>query len=873
VKNKALLFTLVVVFALAGGVYFFSGYYGAKKINVWNIIPQQAVAVFEPGSCSECTEQLTQSNLWHTLQTLLLYRQDKDKRFASVVAQITAQQGWITSLHVTGKNHFDFVFYWPATHSVADWLPADQVQTVTRVYQGVTITEYRWNEYVFSVINLGNLLAASFTPYLVEDVIRTYASDGKHAFAELASPVASLPMVKRDAGNLYLNMPAIAAWLNCFPEQALAIPSAGAIAALDMRATADGLTFNGFTLAGTTPDYLSTFHTSKPVTFSHKAWISERSLVIFHQAAGGSNTLYEALYPRQRAALDSLAALTGANFKDLYAHLGPELSVCLLEHRPTPFTRVLLFDTQKPEAWLSMLNGLSNAAEREDTVYAEQYGSYLLREIKITQIPAKLFGLQQADFHRTFFTWSGNTIFMAPTAGVLKQFLDDIDQERVLGKSLAFNRFLETTLLESNLSIYVNAVQLLGLVAPYLAKPWQDWYRQHRQDCSSWGFSSLQFSHLNNSFYTQLSLTSVAGKPLAEKPTEVIKATVPAGLYPAVYLAENHTTKQQDIVVQDSSNVLRYLTPDGRQQWSMALPHRVTVANRQVDYFANDKLQLVFAVPGQLHVVDRLGNEVAPFPVNIPVQQPEFLEVIDYDNSKRYRFLITDAQGRIWMFDKEGKNLDGWKPLNAGEPLSAAARHYRIRGKDFMVALRQDGQAMVYNRRGELLKGFPLNLGARPLGDVYLDAGTTLANSVFTCISREGIKTGFTVDGKIAFREPLVKTTVTDKFWLVNEPNGKGYITVRQSAVRLSLLSETGDELVVNDFVGNNPVKVKYFNLGAGKVFYTITDVQQQLTYVYDAQGEMLTAAPLPAAAVALSKDAAPRIITLSGKTVVIESR
>ncbi len=107
----------------------------------------------------------------------------------------------------------------------------------------------------------------------------------------------------------------------------------------------------------------------------------------------------------------------------------------------------------------------------------------------------------------------------------------------------------------------------------------------------------------------------------------------------------------------------------------------------------------------------------------------------------------------------------------------------------------------------------------------------------------------------------------------MNEKSGKGYIIVRQSPVRLSLLNENGTEVVANDFVGNNAVKVMYFNLGSGRIFYAITDQVQQLTYLYDARGMQLTAAPVQAGAVALNNDALPRIVTLYANTVVIESR
>ncbi len=873
-KNKALLLTIVFLLLLGSGAYFYVRYYQRPKTSIWSIIPAQAVSVFEPGSCPSCRDELTSHPLWNFFNPLLLHHFSPNDLTGQLVRNITREEGWMASLHVTRKNDFDFVFYWPVRSDLSGWFPNQGVQVMERVYQRIPITEYRWGDYVFSVITLESIQAGSFTPYLVEDVIRTWVSEGRQSFASMAAPLASMPRIQRDAGNLFINMPAAITLLNCFPEHSLDITPTGNIAALDIRQTRSGIILNGFALSGGQGDYLQTFEAQQPVTFSHKSLISERSLVVFHQGITSGRDFYTVRYSDQKAQLDSLASLSGMDFSSVYEKLGQEISICMLEQAREPFAKVVLFDAADASTWFDLFDRLSKAAEREDTLYVENYGGYQLREIKIPEVPARLFGSLAKGFERTYFTRINKSFLLAPAAGILKQFLDDIDREQVVGKSLDFNQFLETTLLESSFSIYVNMSELSELLLPHLAQPWQEWYRKHRRDLIVPGFSSLQFSHLNNSFYTQLSFTTIAGKKsVPDRNAARVQTRLPAGLYPIIYLAENHATRRYDVVVQDSAGVVHYLTDEGKLQWSLPVKDKVLFADRQIDFFANGKLQLTFVTPGMLHIVDRLGNYVNPFPVRIPVQRPEFFEVVDYDNSKRYRFLITDDEGRIWMFDKQGQNLDGWKPRNAGGQLSAAARHYRIHGRDYIIAVRSDGQALAFNRRGDLLKGFPLNLDARPAGEIYLETGTGRSGAVFICVSRDGIKTGFTTDGKIAVREPLVKTTVTDRFWLVSEAGRKGYIIARQSPARLTLLDESGKEILANDFTGNNAATVKYYNMGAGKIYYTITDQQQELTYLYDASGNLITTSPLPSSATVLSKNGNPQIIAVDDRALTVENR
>ena len=47
----------------------------------------------------------------------------------------------------------------------------------------------------------------------------------------------------------------------------------------------------------------------------------------------------------------------------------------------------------------------------------------------------------------------GNTIFIGEDLDELKRYLDDIDKEDTWGKSVAQNQYLESTLLESNVSL------------------------------------------------------------------------------------------------------------------------------------------------------------------------------------------------------------------------------------------------------------------------------------------------------------------------------------------------------------------------------------------------------------------------------------
>jgi len=184
--------------------------------------------------------------------------------------------------------------------------------------------------------------------------------------------------------------------------------------------------------------------------------------------------------------------------------------------------------------------------------------------------------------------------------------------------------------------------------------------------------------------------------------------------------------------------------------------------------------------------------------------------------------------------------------------LFAPARHYRIRGKDYVIAIREDGNVYLMNRRGELLKGFPLNLNARPAGEYYLESGNSLQTTYFVLVSRDGFRIKFTTDGKIHSRETLLKNTVDAQFSLVNEKDSKSYLVLRQEPKQLTLFDDNLKQVIASDFLGNNSANVQYLDFGAGKIYVAITDNVQDLSFVYDSQGGLLTQVPVESSSIAV---------------------
>jgi hypothetical protein len=865
VKKAPLFITIGVVALSVAGYFVYENYFLENKLTPWDLVPQGAVAVYEASSCDECVEPVKETSIWEIIMKAALYRKQQDSLQNIVSILERHKTGSLASLHVTKKDDFDFIFYVPALDknekilfeaTIEEWKNKPGLRYAQREFNATVINELSTSGSVFSWTFLDDIWVGSFTPFLIEDVIRVYGSGKEAAFRESIAGVYQLPKLKNDAGNLYVHLKNFSRWLSIFsPTDNLElIQDFGKAAVLDIKAAEKNLVLNGFSI-GDAHDgsVLSVFNGQSPTSFGIKQVVSNRTVVLatYGISEGADFGAKLGHYPeRKKVFEDTLSQLSRSlkvNIRDLYASVNNEVGVCYVESAGQHLSRVLIVETDKSDDWMNTLNTLAEKLSI-DTVFFEPYSGYEIRQLPLFRFPEKIFAPFVQGFDQTYYTSVGNTIIIGEDLEQLKLFLEDIDREETWGKSVMQNRFLESTLLESNVSLYINTPRIWNVLGGSLNEKWNDFIRENNQLLADVGMGAVQFSHLNESFYTNVSWQyeqPELPEPGSTPENETIIAGFQSGLSGKPFVVRSHIDKSNEVLLQDSTSEIHLVSKKGNVLWSLPMNGPIIGEVFQVDYYKNGKLQYFFATEGRLHIIDRLGNYVQPFPIEVKAKAIEYVSLIDYDHSKNYRFLIADKSGRIWMYNKEVTNLEGWNAKNIENEMFAAPRHFRIRGKDYIAAIRRDGKAYVMNRRGEPLKGFPLNLDARPTGDYFLEVGNRSDNTYFVVVSRDGFRIKFNLEGKIQSRETLIKSTVNAQFGLIKEHSGKSYCMIRQEANGLTVIDSEGKEIVTNQYIGMNPVEVQFFDFGAGRLYYTITDKIQNLTYVYDRLGQLLASPPL----------------------------
>jgi hypothetical protein len=858
-KKAPLLITIGIVFLTIGGFYGYQLFFQKKTISPWDLVPDDAVVVYEKDNCQSCIDDISKSSVWKLIEKVSSYKRPSDSINAKISEAITHTNGVLVSVHATKKDEFDMLYYLPASTqaSLLNLFLTDKKYRVNkRAFNDAEIHEVRFSNQVFSYSIIENIWFGSFTPFLVEDVIRTYRSND--ADRNLRQSV-SFTTIKDDAGNLYFKLEHFSELISLFfKDHDFAGIVPGKSALLDIKATKNEVVLNGFSTDSVDQSryLLSVFHHQSPVSFGLKQFIPNRTIAVASYGISDGASFFQDLQKfsirTKKSKLDSLKKIN-VDGEKLFAAINDEIAVCFFESsRSKDLSKILLIETENIRDWSQSLGQLAQKFS-VDTVFYEHYSSYEIREVPVFQFPEKLFYPFVTGFDHCYYTSIGKVLVMGENLEELKNYLDDIEGEDTWGRSVAKNRFLESTLLESNVSLYVNTPRVWNLLAGKMHPRWQSFVTENKRLLQSFQMSSVQFSHLNNSYYTNMLFTYQPFGATVDAQTNE-KRSITRFERPLVNLhaVRSHVNRSNEILVQDSLNDLSLVSSDGKVLWKLPIGDEIISDVTQIDFFNNGKLQYFFSTRSAVHIIDRLGNYVDPYPLHFNSISIEHVSVIDYDNSKKYRILVADDKGLIRMFDKEGKPLLGWEPNDAKGGLAMPPKHYRIKGKDYIIAIRKDGTVYLWTRRGEMIRKFPLATESIPTGDIYLERGTTLANTYFVMISSDGYRIRFNPEGKIQSKETLAKTSVFSTFGLVNEKSGKSYLILQQDEKQLQISDEEARKLFSATFTGITYGDVKYFDFGGGKSFMTIRDKSQGFCYVYDGQGNLLTVPPLEAHSIEL---------------------
>ena len=284
----------------------------------------------------------------------------------------------------------------------------------------------------------------------------------------------------------------------------------------------------------------------------------------------------------------------------------------------------------------------------------------------------------------------------------------------------------------------------------------------------------------------------------------------------------NWRTKQRDVFVQDHNLQLQLLDADAKPLWSRKLSEVILGNAIEFDIYRNTRLQLAFATQNYIYVLDKNGKDVAPFPIKLKEKITQPLQIFDYDNNGKHRFIICQAN-KMKAFNKDGKQVKGFAFTSDNSDISQPPKHFRIGRKDYLLVQEASGKLHILDRTGKERVSYQTEVEFS--GNPWF-----VYDGKFTSTTKDGNLVQITEGGKVEITE---KDLLPTHFITANN---RLLVTLSENILQIN---EVQIELDYGLYTAPQIIESQ------DKTWVSVTDTQAKKLYVFDEFGNELKGFPV----------------------------
>lgn len=777
------------------------------------------------------------------------------------------------SMHLTGKEDYDFVFFIPVDKNkdaklldelMSAMLKAPSSVVEKRMFRDFSITEIREknSKQTLSVITYRNYVITSYTAFLIEDVIRMIQEEKKSFASAGIAGIISGADESSDA-RVYINFKSLPPYLKTMSGANVSayfdvLANFADFASLDLILHEKEMLLNGFTVSSSGDHkFMNVFRDQKPQAVRLRKYIPNNSGLVFYYGFDDTEKFNQSLQaywnvlhkdlPEERKKINQEFGISIEN--DLGSLIGNEVALILPEiFNYDKNERIALIHVKEVNTWLSHLDRLAAKAIKEEILsddeedINESVPAVKTGYLGIDNFPMLLLGKTFEGFEQCYYASVDDYIILSNREQSLRQLLFDVESENVWSKSVRMNKFLDQTIGASNVSMFMNTSKAWKFLSDRAGADMKNYMRENAEALQKFGLLAIEFSGHEEKMLSNMVLahqlweqsSTKKENQAAVKAETLLDGPAISRMFPAKSAAGIH----EEVIVQDSVHQVCLIARSGNILWKYDAEAPMTANVLAADLRKNGTNAFLFAVRNRIIALDVKGLLIENFPIVLPEGiSIHHLSLLDYDNSKNFRILAADKTGDLYMFDAKGNNLDGWKPRNFDYRIAFAPFHIRVAGKDMICALQENGIMNITNRRAEMYKGFPLNLGEGCKNPAFVESGPSSEKSFMTVLTDKGELIRFNLNGQIVKRIQLPRPSSKAIFKLCIDNKRKSYVIMVQDRGKIEIFNPDQKLIFSEDFRAMEPVALQYFNFGSGKELFEFTIHEQGKIFLYNNSG------------------------------------
>jgi hypothetical protein len=728
---KRMTLILLVVAAL---VVLVAGFFYMRKATVKDSDPFMAIAMDAAvvGRVNSFTGLLaamkTESGFWRELGIVMNSHRFApavtylDSVFSSgtVAGELFGSKNLYFSMHPSAKENYDVIFYMPLSTSRNSRVYNDAMKEHLnghalireRLYGRVTVydADFRRDSGLrnLSWATHDGIFILSFSPLLLENAVSQLGSTENLLNDEAFQRVLSTSGRNVEA-NILFNLNILPGYLSTFAkgpgkEMLSGIGPLGNWAELDLHLRDNAILLNGFSFSDDSPgNYLNIFKDQTPEPSGIESVLpgyasaflalNLSNIPVFHKnylswmAETGKLVRYNEMK-------DEFKHLTGTYPETAFhSFMEGEVALVLANREETADENsFIVIKTKSQSQTLGVMLGMighnavltGNVLSSYKSVYhVDRETPFDIYHFPFSNTGGLLFGDVFSACHTSYFCFVDNYLVFGKSAAGLSEFIHSNVLNQTLSSNPHFREFSEYLVSRNNLYFYSNVANSEKLFTSLLNDRLSDNLLNNHESFRKFQAFSLQLSSGRDMIYNNVFIRfSPQVTERSHTRWQTLLDTV-ADFKP--YLLLNHITGERDIFVQDINHTIYLINQAGRILWKKPLTGKIMGNIHQIDYYNNNRFQLMFNTREQIFLVDRNGNDVDRYPIRLPSPATNGISVFDYENNKDYRLFVACEDKSVVVRSKNGNVIDGWNFRGTEHHVRQEIRYFRIEGRDFIV--------------------------------------------------------------------------------------------------------------------------------------------------------------------------------------------
>jgi len=871
--TKKILLGLFILLMGAVSIIAYNFYKNIKQpVNktAFEAIPQNAALIIKENNFNALYTKLATTNIiWEELITNTAITRKinsqihyLDSLLKGPFKPLFINQTILGSLHLSGANDYDFIFYIPLSNEITEDKLIRKIKNITRKnpitrdYDGVSIHTFPTNTHdKISIIIYKNTLAFSYSTILIEDVIRQLNSDNSLLNNPKFSKVIANSGQSED-GNLFINNN----YFSKIIKQYLSLSAKKEFrkfenytgwTELDISVKPNSVTFNGFSFSDDKDNHwLSLFKDQKPQDIDMLSIIPFNTAFIYHYGLSDSKNFFENRklslkstnqFFNYQKYLDEQTKKYGIDLEEEFlANIGNEVAFIVTESLTDDFSANKFVIIHSNEIGRTKENLLNIATKvNQEPFEITFFNDYEINKINLKNVFKNLLGKPFVNLDNHFYTIIDDYVVFGNSESALKTFITNVMNEKTLINNENFKTFNDNLSSSSNIFIYNNIARSIELYKQYCKEDYTPIIDEKIEVFQKFEAISFQINtEKNGLYYNNIHLKY---NPIYKQETASLwELLLDTNISSAPHIVLNHKTKAKEIFVQDDAYKIYLISNIGKIIWAKQLQESIIGKVHQIDVYKNNKLQLLFNTKSKIYLIDRNGNNVESYPIKLPNSATNGVTPMDYSHSRDYRLLIGCNDNMVYNYDITGAKVNGWEYAVAESPANDNIWHFALRNKDYIVIPLKNGKVKVIQRNGK----DRLNLeGSIPSNNqVYLKVGSELSKSyLITADTLGNIFKLFLSGRKEVIQFKNGQQNATFSFSDFDNNKAKDYVFSYGNTIKV--VDSDKKELYKNEFETTITQLPLFFNMPDKTMRLGI--VTQNQIYLINSKGEIEDGFPL----------------------------